>query len=387
MKLQDASFATKAIHAGCEPDTATGSVITPIYQTSTYSQLKPGEHKGFDYSRSGNPTRSALEKCLAELEGVKFGFAFASGMAAADAIMKLLKPGDEVIASLDLYGGSFRMFTQVFAKYGIEFKFTDLNDVEALDTLVTDRTKMIWLETPSNPMCRVIDIEMVSMISKKHDLVLVVDNTFASPFLQNPVEFGADIVMHSATKYLGGHSDVVLGAVVTDDEKIAEQIKFIQNTCGAIAGPNDSWLVLRGIKTLHLRMERHCLNAEKIATFLKSHPAVNSVFWPGYSEGEDYQVVVRQMKNGFGGMLSFTLNDDSKETAFRVLESFEIFSLAESLGGVESLVGHPSTMTHASVPEETRERLGITNSMIRMSVGIEDAEDLIKDLNQALSFI
>lgn len=385
MSTQEMKFGTKAIHAGCEPDKATGAIMTPIYQTSTYVQKSPGDHKGFEYSRSSNPTRKALEDNIAALENGQYGLAFASGMAATDCIMKLLNPGDEVISTNDLYGGTYRLFTKVYQNYGVKFNFTSMSDFESIEDMINEKTKLIWIETPTNPMCNIIDIELAAMIAMKHDLKLVVDNTFASPYLQNPIDLGADIVMHSATKYLGGHSDVVLGAVVTNDEEIAEQLYFYQNSCGAVAGPNDAWLVLRGIKTLHLRMQRHSENGEKVAHYLRNHLKVDKVYWPGFEDHPTYEVAKRQMPNGFGGMMSFSLKSGTKEDAFKVLESCQVFTLAESLGGVESLIGHPVTMTHASIPKEEREKTGIVDSLIRLSVGIEDIDDLIGDLEQALA--
>jgi cystathionine beta-lyase len=385
MSTQEMKFGTKAIHAGCEPDEATGAIMTPIYQTSTYVQKSPGDHKGFEYSRSSNPTRKALEDNIAALENGQYGLAFASGMAATDCIMKLLNPGDEVISTNGLYGGTYRLFTKVYQNYGVKFNFTSMSDFESIEDMINEKTKLIWIETPTNPMCNIIDIELAAMIAMKHDLKLVVDNTFASPYLQNPIDLGADIVMHSATKYLGGHSDVVLGAVVTNDEEIAEQLYFYQNSCGAVAGPNDAWLVLRGIKTLHLRMQRHSENGEKIARYLRNHSKVDKVYWPGFEDLPTYEVAKRQMPNGFGGMMSFSLKSGTKEAAFKILENCKVFTLAESLGGVESLIGHPVMMTHASIPKEEREKTGIVDSLIRLSVGIEDIDDLIGDLEQALA--
>ncbi len=376
-------FGTKAIHAGVAPDEATGAIMTPIYQTSTYVQDAVGKHKGYEYSRTGNPTRIALEKNLAALENGKHGLAFGSGMAASDAIIKLLRPNDEVISTNDLYGGSYRMFTKVFSHFGIKFNFTDMTNVDAVASLVNENTKMLWVETPTNPMLNVIDIEAMAEIAKKHDLILVVDNTFATPYLQSPLDLGADLIIHSATKYLGGHSDVVLGAVVTKRDDLAEQLYFIQNTCGAVPGPQDSFLVLRGIKTLHLRVQRHCENGEAVATFLKNHPKVGNVVWPGFENHAGHQVAKKQMR-GFGGMVSFSLAEDSLEAATKVMEATKLFSLAESLGGVESLIGHPASMTHAAIPKEEREKTGVVDSLIRLSIGVEDAEDLIEDLNQAL---
>lgn len=376
-------FGTKAIHAGQHPDPTTGAIMTPIYQTSTYVQAAPGQHKGYAYARGKNPTRVALEDCLAALENAKYGICFSSGMGAADAIIKLLNPGDEVIATDDLYGGSYRMFTKVFAKYGIQFKFVDMHDVDGLKALISSQTKMIWVETPTNPMMKIIDIEAMVNIAKEYNLISVIDNTFASPYLQNPIDLGADIVMHSATKYLGGHSDVVMGAICTSHDALYEQLAFIANSCGATPGPQDSFLVMRGLKTLHVRMDRHCINGKAVAHFLKNHPKVGKVYWPGFEEHPNHLVAKKQMKD-FGGMISFSLKNDSFESASALASSMKVFSLAESLGGVESLIGHPASMTHASIPKEERIKTGITDSLLRLSVGIEDEEDLIKDLAQAL---
>ena len=376
-------FGTKAIHAGQHPDPTTGAIMTPIYQTSTYVQESPGKHKGYAYARGKNPTRVALEDCLAALENAKYGLCFSSGMGAADAIIKLLNPGDEVIATDDLYGGSYRMFTKVFAKYGIQFKFVDMHDIAGLKSMISSSTKMIWVETPTNPMMKIIDIEAMVSIAKEHQLISVIDNTFASPYLQNPLDLGADIVMHSATKYLGGHSDVVMGAICTSHDALYEQLAFIANSCGATPGPQDSFLVLRGLKTLHIRMERHCQNGKAIAHFLKNHPKIEHVYWPGFEDHPNHLVAKKQMKD-FGGMISFSLKNDSFESASALASSMKVFSLAESLGGVESLIGHPASMTHASIPKEERIKTGITDSLLRLSVGIEDEEDLINDLKQAL---
>ncbi|NNM94693.1 MAG: cystathionine gamma-synthase [Bacteroidia bacterium] len=377
-------FATKAIHAGQEPDTATGAIMTPIYQTSTYVQAAPGKHKGFEYSRTHNPTRKALENNIAAIEDGKFGLCFGSGMAAEDAVIKLLNPGDEVISTNDLYGGTYRMFTKIFAKYGIKFHFTPMTDVDNVKTLINDRTRMIWVETPTNPMLNIIDIEAVASLAKKKNIWVVVDNTFASPYLQQPLNLGAHIVVHSATKYLGGHSDVVMGALVCKDPALAEKLYFIQNSCGAIPSPHDCFLVLRGIKTLHVRMDRHCENAEKVANYLLTHPEVAKVNWPGLEQHSNHKVARKQMRH-FGGMVSFTLKENKTERAVALLSKLKVFSLAESLGGVESLCGHPATMTHASIPKEEREKTGVVDSLIRLSVGIEDAGDLIGDLKQALA--
>lgn len=379
-------FATKAIHAGQEPDPSTGAVMTPIYQTSTYWQKSPGDHQGFEYSRGTNPTRKALEGCLAALEDTRYALAFSSGMAAIDAVMKLLRPGDEVITGDDLYGGSYRIFTKIFAEYGITFQFVNLSDPKNLNSYINEKTRLIWIETPTNPTMQIVDIAAVSAMAKAHGLLLAVDNTFASPYLQNPAHLGADIVMHSATKYLGGHSDVVMGALMVNDEELYRKLWFIYNSCGATPGPMDSFLVLRGIKTLHLRMKAHCENGRKIAGFLKEHPAADKVYWPGFEDHPNHQVALKQMRD-FGGMISFTLKNADLKKTFEVASSFSVFSLAESLGGVESLINHPATMTHASIPRETRERAGVTDNLLRLSVGVEDVDDLISDLKNALSFL
>ncbi|GAA0891191.1 cystathionine gamma-synthase [Fulvivirga kasyanovii] len=376
-------FGTKAIHAGVEPDPTTGAIMTPVYQTSTYVQASPGAHKGYEYSRTQNPTRDALQKSLAELENGKHGLCFSSGLAAIDAVIKLLNPGDEVVAANDLYGGTYRLFTKIFSKYGIKFHFAGMGDIGDIEKHINDNTKLIWLETPTNPMMNIIDIKGAAEIAKKHDILLAVDNTFATPYLQNPLDFGADIIMHSVTKYLGGHSDVVMGALVVKDQKLNDDLAFIQNSSGATPGPQDCFLVLRGIKTLHLRMQRHSENGRKIAEFLKDHPRVDRLYWPGLESHPNHNIAKEQMRD-FGGMISFTLKGDSKDEAFKVLESFHYFSLAESLGGVESLVNHPATMTHASIPREERIKIGLLDSLIRLSVGIEDADDLIEDLKAAL---
>ncbi len=377
-------FGTKCIHAGIEPDPSTGAIMTPIFQTSTYVQSSPGVHKGYEYARTQNPTRSVLEANIAHLENGKFGLAFASGLAAIDAIIKLLSPGDEVISANDLYGGTYRIFTKVFEKYGIKFHFTDFSNPNNIESLVNDNTRLIWLETPTNPMMNIIDIKMVSGIAKKKGLLLAVDNTFATPYLQTPLDLGADIVMHSVTKYLAGHSDVVMGAIVVNDEKLKQDLAFLQNSCGAVPGPQDCFLVLRGIKTLHLRMDRHCKNGEKVAHFLKNHPSIDKVNWPGFTDHPNHEVAKTQMRN-YGGMISFTLKNDDVKEAVKVLEKLKLFSLAESLGGVESLAGHPASMTHASIPRSEREKVGLKDSLIRLSVGIEDYEDLMEDLRQALA--
>ncbi|MDI1355630.1 MAG: cystathionine gamma-synthase [bacterium] len=376
-------FGTRAIHAGAEPDPSTGAIMTPIYQTSTYTQEYPGKHKGYAYARGKNPTREALQKNIAALEQGKHCLCFSSGMGAIDAVIKMLKPGDEVITGDDLYGGSYRMFTKVFANFGIKFHFINMTHAVNIEKMVNSNTKLIWAETPTNPTMQIIDIEACAKIAKEHKLVLAVDNTFASPYLQNPLALGAHIVMHSVTKYLGGHSDVVMGALVTNDDKLHEQLAFIHNSCGATPGPMDSFLVMRGIKTLHLRMERHCFNGRKVAEYLKSHPKIDKIYWPGFSDHPNHLIAKKQMKD-FGGMISFTLKDNSLENTFKLASSFKVFSLAESLGGVESLINHPATMTHASIPKEEREKVGVVDSLLRLSVGVEDIEDLIEDLRQAL---
>ena len=376
-------FATKAIHAGIKPDLSTGAIMTPIFQTSTYVQESPGKHKGYEYARTQNPTRDVLERNIAALENGKYGLCFASGMAAIDAIVKLFKPGDEIISTNDLYGGTYRIFTKVFEPYGIKFHFISIKNKSDLEKVINKNTRMIWLETPTNPMMNIVDIRMVSEVAKQSKVLLAVDNTFATPYLQTPIDMGADIVMHSVTKYLGGHSDLIMGALVVNEEKIFDQLSFLQNSCGAVPGPQDCFLVLRGIKTLHLRMERHCENGRKIAGFLAEHPKVEKVFWPGFESHPGHLTARHQMKD-FGGMISFTLKEDSQQAAFEVLEKFELFSLAESLGGVESLCGHPASMTHAAIPKSEREKVGLKDSLIRLSVGIEDADDLIDDLAKAL---
>ena len=376
-------FNTKTIHGGQIEEKGYGAVMPPIYQTSTYSQKTPGDHKGYEYSRTHNPTRSALEKSLASIEGGGFGLAFGSGLAAIDAVLKLLSPGDEVISTNDLYGGSYRLFTKIFEKYGLVFHFTEMDDLSKIKSLVNNNTKMIWVETPTNPMMNIIDIKGLSNISKKFNLLLAVDNTFATPFLQQPLLLGADIVMHSATKYLAGHSDVVLGALIVNDKELSEQLYFIQNASGAICGPMDSFLTLRGIKTLHVRMERHCENAEKIANYLKSNPEIESVYWPGFKTHPNHEIAKNQMNN-YGAMISFTTKGNSLRKSLKIVESLKVFTLAESLGGVESLAGHPASMTHASIPKLEREKSGVVDSLVRLSVGIEDVEDLIEDLRQAI---
>lgn len=376
-------FATKAIHAGVAPDPSTGAIMTPIFQTSTYVQESPGKHKGYAYARGQNPTRDALQASMAALENAKYAYCFSSGVAATDTVLKTLRPGDEVLASDDLYGGTYRIFMRIFANFGLSFKYVKMQNAESLRQHITEKTKLIWIETPSNPLMNIIDIEAVVKIAKEKGLLVCADNTFATPYLQNPLDLGADIVLHSATKYLGGHSDVVMGALMTNNESLAEQFKFIQNSCGAVPGPQDSFLMLRGIKTLHLRVERHCQNGEKIANYLKNHPKVGHVYWPGFPSHPNHDIAKKQMR-GFGGMISFTLKNDSVEQAIKTMESFELFSLAESLGGVESLVCHPASMTHASIPKEERMKAGLSDSLIRLSVGVEDADDLIADLAKAI---
>jgi len=376
-------FGTKAIHAGADPDPSTGAIMTPIFQTSTYVQESPGKNKGFGYARGKNPTREALQKNIAALENGKHCVTFSSGMGATDAVMKLLRPGDEVITGDDLYGGSYRLFTKIFEPYGIKFHFINLTDANNIKKYINANTKMIWAETPTNPTMQIIDIAACSKIAKENNLLMVVDNTFASPYLQNPLALGADIVMHSVTKYLGGHSDVVMGALVTNSDKLHEQLYFILNSCGANPGPMDCFLVMRGIKTLHLRMERHCYNGRKIAEYLKNHPKIEKVYWPGFPEHPNHEIAKKQMRD-FGGMISIVLKDKSIENTFKLASSFKVFSLAESLGGVESLINHPATMTHASIPKEEREKAGVVDNLLRLSVGVEDVEDLLADLKQVL---
>ena len=377
-------FNTKVIHAGVHADSATGAIMTPIYQTSTYIQDEIGVHKGFEYSRTGNPTRAALESNLAAIESGKYGACFGSGLAAIDCVVKMLNPGDEVISTNDLYGGSYRIFKTIFEKYGIKFHFVNMLDLSNIESKINGNTKLIWVETPTNPMMNIIDIKSVCQLAHNKNILVGVDNTFATPYLQRPLELGADIVMHSVTKYLGGHSDVVMGALVTNDDAIAEEIYRIQNSSGAVCGPMDSFLVLRGIKTLHLRVQRHCENGEKVASFLANHPVVDKVYWPGFETHPNHEIAKAQM-NDFGGMISFTLVGDDIEKAKKIVSNTKVFALAESLGGVESLIGHPSTMTHASIPREERIKSGVVDSLIRLSVGVEDAEDLMEDLNYALS--
>lgn len=375
--------ATKFIHAGAEPDPSTGAIMTPIFQTSTYVQEAPGKNKGFEYARSQNPTRKALEEALAIIENGKFGLAFSSGVAATDAVIKLLEPGDEVIAASDMYGGTYRLFTKIFEKFGIKFLYTDTTNTDNIKSIVSKKTKLIWLETPTNPLMNITDISAVSVIAKDAGAWLCVDNTFASPYLQNPLDLGADIVMHSSTKYLGGHSDVIQGALVMNDAGLREKLYFIQKSCGAVPGPMDCFLMLRGIKTLHVRMKQHCENGKIIAEWLRKHPKISKVYWPGFTDHPGYAIAKKQMRD-FGGMISFELKDDSPEETKRVLSSTKLFALAESLGGVESLINHPASMTHASIPKEERIRNGLKDSLIRLSVGIEDAEDLLEDLERAI---
>jgi cystathionine beta-lyase/cystathionine gamma-synthase len=376
-------FGTKAIHAGIEPDPTTGAIMTPIYQTSTYVQESPGKHKGYEYARTQNPTRTVLQNNLAALENGKHGICYASGLGATDAILKLFKPGDEIIASNDLYGGTYRIMVRVFQEFGLKFKFVDLSNPANLEAALSPSTKMVWIETPTNPLLRLVNIAAIAAITKPHNIQLVVDNTFASPYLQNPLNLGADIVMHSVTKYLGGHSDTVMGAIVLNDDETAQRLAFIQNACGAVPGPQDCFLVLRGIKTLHVRMQRHCENALKVAQYLQQHPKISQVYYPGLESHVGHELAKKQMR-GFGGMLSFELKGDLMPEAVRVMESFEVFSLGESLGGVESLCTHPASMTHASIPKEEREKNGLKDTLIRLSVGIEDVDDLIQDLEQAI---
>ncbi len=376
-------LATKIIHAGTEPDPSTGAIMTPIYQTSTYVQEAPGKNKGYEYARSQNPTRKALEDAMAVIENAHFGLCFSSGVAATDAVIKLLSPGDEVIASNDMYGGTYRLFSKVFEKFGIKFHYVNMQDAENTRNFINDNTRLIWLETPTNPLMNITDIEAVAAIAKEKNILLCVDNTFASPYLQNPLDLGADIVMHSATKYLGGHSDVIHGCLMLNDKDLREKLYFIQKSCGAVPGPQDCFLVLRGIKTLHVRMQRHCENGEKVAHFLRNHPKVERVYWCGFEDHPNYDIAKKQMR-GFGGMMSFTLKDERTENVTRVLSTTKVFALAESLGGIESLINHPATMTHASIPREERIKNGLSDSLIRLSVGIEDVEDLMEDLNQAI---
>ena len=375
--------ATKFIHAGVEPDPSTGAIMTPIFQTSTYVQEAPGKHKGYEYARTQNPTRDQLQKALAAAENGAYGISFGSGLAAIDTLLKLFNPGDEIICTNDLYGGTYRLMTKVWERYGLKFHFIDLTEPSNIEPFLNERTRMIWLETPTNPLLRILDIKEICHIGKERNVLIAVDNTFASPYLQNPLDLGADIVMHSATKYLGGHSDVVHGCLIVNKEELAQQLYFLQNSCGAVPGPQDCFLILRGLKTLHVRMQRHCENGAVIARYLREHPKVATVHWCGFEDHPNYAVAKAQMR-GFGGMMSFTLKNDSLEAANVVLSSTKLFSLAESLGGVESLIGHPASMTHASIPREERLRNGLADSLIRLSVGIEDANDLVQDLEKAL---
>lgn len=376
-------FATKAIHAGVEPDPTTGAIMTPIYQTSTYVQESPGKHKGYEYSRTHNPTRTALQNALAALENGKHGICYASGLAATDAVLKLFRPGDEIIATNDIYGGTYRIMKKIYEPFGLIFHFVDMSYIKEIEKVISEKTKMIWVETPTNPLLKIIDIEAVTSVCKQKGILSVVDNTFASPYLQNPLDQGADIVMHSVTKYLGGHSDTVMGALIVNDDDLAKQLAFIQNASGAVPGPQDCFLVLRGIKTLHIRMQRHCENAKVVSMWLEDHPKVGKVYYPGLPSHEGHILATRQMR-GYGGIVSFELKGDNYEQAVHVMESLEVFSLGESLGGVESLCTHPASMTHASIPKEEREKTGLKDTLIRLSVGIEDVEDLIEDLAQAI---
>jgi cystathionine beta-lyase/cystathionine gamma-synthase len=382
-KKDSGTSGTKFVHAGMQPDPSTGAIMTPIYQTSTYVQSAPEVHKGYDYSRASNPTRTALENACAVIENGKYGLVFSSGVAATDAVIKLLKPGDEVIAANDMYGGTYRLFSKIFAKFGIKFWYINMHDVNNISNAINQNTKLIWLETPTNPLMNIVDIGAVTTVSKPHNIMVCVDNTFASPYLQNPLDLGADIVMHSSTKYLGGHSDVIQGCLVMNDQSLRDELFFIQKSCGAVPGPQDCFLVLRGIKTLHVRMQRHCENGEKIAHYLRNHPKVAKVYWPGFEDHPNYAIAKKQMR-GFGGMISFELKDEDAETLKLVVSSTKIISLAESLGGVESLINHPAAMTHASIPKEERIKNGLKDSLIRLSIGIEDADDLIEDLKQAI---
>lgn len=382
--IKKVKFGTKAIHAGVKPDPSTGAIMTPIYQTSTYVQEAPGVNKGFGYARGKNPTREALQESIAALENGNHCVCFSSGVAATDAVMKLLNTGDEVITGGDIYGGTYRLFTDIYAKFGIKFHFVDLTDADKINEFINENTKVIWAETPTNPTMKIIDIEACTEIARNNSITLVVDNTFASPYLQNPLDLGADIVMHSVTKYLGGHSDVVMGALVTNSDDLHEKLYSILNTTGANPGPMDSFLVLRGIKTLHLRMERHCFNGRKAAEYLKNHPKIEKVYWPGFPEHPNHEIAKKQMRD-FGGMISIVLKDKSIENTYKVTSSFKLFALAESLGGVESLVNHPATMTHGSVPKEIKKKIGVVDNLLRLSIGVENVEDIIADLEQALN--
>ncbi len=377
-------FGTKAIHAGQKPDPTTGAIMTPIYQSSTFVQSEPGKHKGYEYARTGNPTRTALEANLAALEGGAHGLAFSSGMGAMDAVVRLLGAGDHVVAGDDLYGGTYRLFTKVFSRFGMEFSFVDMAETTGLERAISPSTKLVWIETPTNPLLKVVDIQRLVEVAKQSGALVVVDNTFATPFLQQPLALGADVVVHSLTKYLGGHSDVIGGAAITDDAELAEKLAFLQNAVGAVPGPQDCFLVLRGLKTLHVRMERHCENAMRVARYLEDNPRVGRVYYPGLAGHPQHELAARQM-SGFGGMISFELKDDSLQRAVKFCAATRVFALAESLGGVESLVEHPAIMTHASIPKDVRESYGLRDSLIRLSVGIEDIEDLLEDLEQALA--
>jgi cystathionine beta-lyase len=379
-------FNTKVIHGGQHHDPSTGAVMPPIYQTSTYAQSSPGKHQGYEYSRTANPTRTALESALASIENGTYGLAFASGLAAIDAVIKTLKSGDEVISTNDLYGGTYRIFTKIFAQYNIKFHFVGMDSLADIESKINAHTKLIWAETPTNPMMNIIDIKALAAIAKKHQILFGVDNTFASPYLQNPLDLGADLVMHSATKYLSGHSDVVMGALIVNDKALADKLYFIQNASGAVCGPMDSFLALRGIKTLHVRMQRHCENGRAVAEYLQAHPKIEQVYWPGFETHPNHAIAKKQMRD-FGGMLSFTTIGNNYKAAISIVENLKLFTLAESLGGVESLCGHPASMTHASIPKEVREKTGVVDSLIRLSVGIEDQTDLIADLEQALAKI
>lgn len=375
-------FATKVIHAGIEPDPSTGAIMTPIFQTSTYAQSAPGVHQGYEYGRTQNPTRTALEDNLAALENGTDAICFASGLAATDAVIKMFQSGDEILSIDDLYGGTYRIMQTVFKPFGLKSRFVDMSDLKKFEKQIKKETKLIWIETPTNPMLKIVDIKAICKVAKKHGVKVCVDNTFASPYLQNPLDLGADIVLHSATKYIGGHSDSVMGVVMTKTKKIADKLRFIQNASGAVPGPMDCFLMLRGIKTLHLRVERACKNAAKIAKYLKGHPKVDNVYYPGFKDHPGHKIAKNQMRN-FGAMVSFDLQKNSLEDATKVLSNTHLFTLAESLGGVESLIGHPATMTHASIPREERLKVGLTDSLIRLSVGVEDVEDLIDDLEKA----
>lgn len=383
MNQQEFKFGTRAIHAGQEPDPTTGAIMTPIYQTSTYWQESPGKHKGYAYARGKNPTRSALENCLASLENAKHGLCFSSGMGATDAVIKLLNPGDEVITGNDLYGGTYRMFTKVFANFGIKFHFIDLSNPQNIIPYISAKTKLLWVETPTNPTMQIVDIEACAKIAQTHHITFAVDNTFASPYLQNPLDLGADIVMHSVTKYLGGHSDVIMGALLTSNDHLYERLAFIHNSCGATPGPMDSFLVLRGLKTLHLRMKAHCENGRQVAMFMKNHPMIEKVYWPGFTDHPNHEIAKKQMRD-FGGMISIVLKNADLKQTFEIASAFKVFTLAESLGGVESLINHPATMTHASIPKEEREQAGVVDNLLRLSVGVEDVEDLLNDLKMVL---